>query len=176
MPVSEIDKEVAGMSDYATALGDKLRAVRRQQGLTLRGVEQKSGGRWHAAAVGTYERGERAISVDKLADLLDFYSVPVADCFPESQTPSVPKPSAKTILNLKRLQQLSVNTTGPLIRFVTAIQNQRSNHDANHDSNVLSIRSEDLRTLSIMYEMTAEELNHHLHNQGVLLPHRPASP
>ncbi|MDT7554336.1 MAG: hypothetical protein QOI16_2872, partial [Pseudonocardiales bacterium] len=71
------------MSDYATALGDKLRAVRRQQGLTLRGVEQKSGGRWHAAAVGTYERGERAISVDKLAELLDFYGVPVVDCFPE---------------------------------------------------------------------------------------------
>ena len=33
------------MGDYAKALGSKLRGIRQQQGLSLHGVEQKSGGK-----------------------------------------------------------------------------------------------------------------------------------
>ena len=58
------------MGDYAKALGGKLRAIRQQQGLSLHGVEQKSGGRWKAVVVGSYERGDRAVTVQKLAELL----------------------------------------------------------------------------------------------------------
>ena len=50
------------MGDYAKALGAKLRAIRQQQGLSLHGVEQKSGGRWKAVVVGSYERGDRAVT------------------------------------------------------------------------------------------------------------------
>jgi hypothetical protein len=44
----------AGVEDkvYATSLGARLRAVRMQQYLSLRGVEGNSGGRWKAAAGG----------------------------------------------------------------------------------------------------------------------------
>ena len=45
-------------SDYARALGARLRAIRTQQGLSLHGVEEKSEGRWKAVVVGSYERGE----------------------------------------------------------------------------------------------------------------------
>ena len=55
-------------SDYAKALGAKLRAIRQQQGLSLHGVEERSGGRWKAVVVGSYERGDRAVTVQKLAD------------------------------------------------------------------------------------------------------------
>lgn len=48
------------MSDYAQALGARLRHIRVQQGLSLQGVEAKSGGRWKAVVVGSYERGDRA--------------------------------------------------------------------------------------------------------------------
>ena len=71
------------MGDYAKALGAKLRAIRQQQGLSLHGVEQKSGGRWKAVVVGSYERGDRAVTVQKLAELADFYGVPVNELLPE---------------------------------------------------------------------------------------------
>ena len=45
------------MTDYAKALGARLRAIRTQQGLSLHGVEEKSQGRWKAVVVGSYERG-----------------------------------------------------------------------------------------------------------------------
>lgn len=154
------------MNDYATALGGRLRAVRRRQGLTLHGVELKSGGRWNAAAVGAYERGERALSVQKLADLLDFYGVPIAECFPESRAPSEAKPSDRINLDLTRLRQLSTQTLDPLVRFVAAIQGQRGTYDVD----VLTIRSADLRTLSIMYDITLGGLTDRLNGWGLLLP------
>jgi len=46
-------------SDYARALGAKLRSIRQQQGLSLHGVEEKSQGKWKAVVVGSYERGDR---------------------------------------------------------------------------------------------------------------------
>jgi hypothetical protein len=49
------------LSDYAQALDARLRHIRVQQGLSLQGVEAKSGGRWKAVVVGSYERGDRAL-------------------------------------------------------------------------------------------------------------------
>ena len=63
-------------TEYARALGGRLRAIRTQQGLSLHGVEEKSEGRWKAVVVGSYERGDRAVTVQRLAELADFYAVP----------------------------------------------------------------------------------------------------
>ena len=71
------------MSDYAKALGARLRAIRTQQGLSLHGVEEKSQGRWKAVVVGSYERGDRAVTVQRLSELADFYGVPVNELLPE---------------------------------------------------------------------------------------------
>ena len=65
------------------ALGARLRAIRTQQGLSLHGVEEKSDGRWKAVVVGSYERGDRAVTVQRLAELADFYGVPVAELLPD---------------------------------------------------------------------------------------------
>jgi len=70
------------MTEYARALGARLRAIRTQQGLSLHGVEEKSQGRWKAVVVGSYERGDRAVTVQRLSELADFYGVPVAELLP----------------------------------------------------------------------------------------------
>jgi len=57
-------------SEYAKTLGARLRAIRTQQGLSLHGVEEKSRGRWKAVVVGSYERGDRSVTVQKLAETL----------------------------------------------------------------------------------------------------------
>jgi transcriptional regulator with XRE-family HTH domain len=66
-------------SEYAKTLGARLRAIRTQQGLSLHGVEEKSRGRWKAVVVGSYERGDRSVTVQKLAELAEFYGVPVSE-------------------------------------------------------------------------------------------------
>lgn len=79
-------------SEYARILGARLRAVRTRQGLSLNGVEVKSHGRWKGVVVGSYERGDRAITVEKLAGLAKFYGVPPAGLLPGT----VPAPAEAT--------------------------------------------------------------------------------
>ena len=54
--------------------------------LSLHGVEEKSDNRWKAVVVGSYERGDRAVTVQKLAELADFYGVPVSELLARQQS------------------------------------------------------------------------------------------
>ncbi len=77
-------------SRYADALGAKLRAAREGQGLSLAMVEERTGGEFKAAIVGAYERGDREISMSRLAGLAGFYQWPVADLLPTDDVPTEP--------------------------------------------------------------------------------------
>jgi transcriptional regulator with XRE-family HTH domain len=150
--------------DYAHALGTRLRAIRMQQGLSLHGVEEKSEGRWKAVVVGSYERGDRAVTVAKLADLADFYGVPVAELLPESRPSRRGVTAPKLVIDLQRLAELPAHQAGPLARYAAAIQSQRGDYNGK----VLTIRSEDLRSLAVIYDMTPEDLTQQLVDWGVL--------
>ena len=63
---------------FSREVGQRLRAVRRQRRLSLDDVERQSGGRWSASAIGAYERGFRNLSLPRLRELAEFYSVPMA--------------------------------------------------------------------------------------------------
>jgi transcriptional regulator with XRE-family HTH domain len=154
------------MGDYAKALGAKLRGIRQQQGLSLHGVEQKSGGRWKAVVVGSYERGDRAVTVQKLAELADFYGVPVVELLPEGRVPSGAEPATKIVINLERLQQLPAEKVGPLARYAATIQSQRGDYNGK----VLSIRQDDLRTLAVIYDESPTTLTERFISWGVLNP------
>src|SRR3954467_10365614 len=112
-------------SEYAKALGARLRAIRTQQGLSLHGVEEKSRGRWKAVVVGSYERGDRAVTVQRLAELAEFYGVPVAELLPEgAATGSATEPAAKIIIDLEQLSQVPIEKSAPLARYAATIQSQ----------------------------------------------------
>ena len=86
-------------SEYAKTLGARLRAIRTQQGLSLHGVEEKSRGRWKAVVVGSYERGDRSVTVQKLAELAEFYGVPVSELLPGDAAPTPLVPSPKLVID-----------------------------------------------------------------------------
>lgn len=69
-------------SDYERQLGARLAEVRAHVGLSLRGVEKKSEGAIKAARLLSYEHGHRSVSVAQLAELAEFYGVPVAELLP----------------------------------------------------------------------------------------------
>lgn len=151
-------------SDYARALGSRLRAIRNQQGLSLQGVEDKSDGKWKAVVVGSYERGDRAVTVQRLSELAAFYGVPAAELLPDPRPSAAESSVDKIVLDLEALGSLPVDEAGPLARYASTIQAQR--HDYN--GRVLSIRDEDLRSLAIIYDMAPSELAERLREWGVL--------
>ncbi len=67
---------------YAQRVGERLRAIRLQKGLSLHDVEQASTKEFKASVLGAYERGERSISVPRLQRLAIFYGVPVDQLLP----------------------------------------------------------------------------------------------
>jgi transcriptional regulator with XRE-family HTH domain len=64
------------------SLGLRLRAARRQRGWSLGELESYTGGEFKASVVGAYERGERALSVQRLVRLAEVYAVPAGDLLP----------------------------------------------------------------------------------------------
>ena len=149
-------------SEYAKPLGARLRAIRTQQGLSLHGVEEKSRGRWKAVVVGSYERGDRSVTVQKLAELADFYGVPVSELLPGDAAPTAMAPSPKLVIDLERMSQLPREKAGPLARYVATIQSQRGDYNGR----VLSIRQEDLRSLAVIYDKSPGDLTEELIGWG----------
>ena len=154
------------MSDYAKALGARLRAIRTQQGLSLQGVEAKSRGRWKAVVVGSYERGDRAVTVQRLSELADFYGVPVNELLPEGHTGGAAEPASRIVIDLEQLSSVPAEKAAPLARYAATIQSQRGDYNGR----VLSIRYEDLRSLAIIYDASPSLLTEELIGWGVLTP------
>jgi transcriptional regulator with XRE-family HTH domain len=157
------------MSDYQRRLGTQLRAIRQQQGLTLQEVEERSQGHWKAVVVGSYERGDRAVSVAKLAELGEFYGVPVSELLPGDTGPrraGAPVEVRRIKLDLRALDRGDLNPElAPVSRFAHTIQLQRGDYNGS----VLTIRDEDLRALSVVYGTEPEELVVRLKDEGVLV-------
>ena len=102
--MADVDqKEQDESSTFVEEVGRRLRAIRRQQGLSLEDVEERSGGRWSASAVGAYERGYRVLSLARLRELAEFYGVPMSVVVGEVDLREQPIPVAgppKVILDL----------------------------------------------------------------------------
>lgn len=158
-------------TDYAQELGVRLRSIRQQQGLSLHGVESKSKGRWKAVVVGSYERGDRAITVQKLAELADFYGVPVSELLPGGSPTSTAEQPPRLVLDLEKLSSVPADKAGLLARYAAAIQAQRGDYNGR----VLTIRQDDMRTLGVIYDEAPSRLAEQLLAWGVLRPIKPTA-
>ena len=82
-----------------------------------------------AVVVGSYERGDRSITVQRLAELAEFYGVPVSELLPGDAVPTPTATAPKLVIDLERMNQLSKEKVGPVARYVAAIQAQRGDYN-----------------------------------------------
>ena len=170
-----------GMSPgYARKVGERLRAIRRQQGHSLQSVEATSEREFKASVLGAYERGERVISVLRLQRLARFYGVPVDQLLPRDAgaTPLIPGPRAGSgdhttvvldlettpvTIDLVRLEAVDAPEKELIDRYLRMIQLQRGDFNGR----VLTIRDEDVRALARLFERDAGNMRHRIDELGI---------
>ncbi len=182
---------------YASAVGSRLRSVRKQKKLSLQAVEAISGLEFKASVLGAYERGERSISVPRLQRLAALYDVPIDQLLPKdpfSNTsvgqddseainlanefvvdPMAPdlSPSrrsytsndAKITIDLSRLNEVSGPERDVLKRYLGMIQVQRQDFNGR----MITIRTEDLRVIGCIFELTLDQMSSRLDDLGLRL-------
>jgi transcriptional regulator with XRE-family HTH domain len=148
---------------YTREVGERLRRIRVERGLSLQDVERTSDGRWKAAVIGSYERGDRNISATRLLELAEFYGVPPGEVLPGESTPRRLDGSANVVLDLERLDALGPRWAG-LRRYCESIQVQRGDFNRR----VLSVRTDDLRALAVIHESSPDDLLQDLRELGVM--------
>src|SRR5687768_17295015 len=153
--------EKQALSNFTDQVGRRLRAVRRQQHLSLEEVEQRSGGRWSASAIGAYERGYRNLTLARLRELADFYGVPMGVLLGEIDLREADnRPAGRIVLDLEALDRHPEAV--PITRYARAIALERGDYNGR----VLSIRRDDVRILSALLDVTERQLFEQLDEWG----------
>lgn len=152
-------------TSYAQALGARMRAIRNQQGLSLHGVERKSAGVWKAVVIGSYERGDRAVSVQRLAQIADFYGVPLQELLPNPPARRHVENGPRLTLDLTAMHKIPAGQGAGVTRYVAAIQQRRGDYNGR----LLTLREEDLFALGVIYDVAPAMLLRALVAWGVLV-------
>jgi transcriptional regulator with XRE-family HTH domain len=182
MTDSTTDEQPAG---YGRKVGERLRAIRRQKGLSLQEVEATSRQEFKASVLGAYERGERAISVPRLQRLSRLYRVPVDQLLPRDEGSDFGHAEPETVLDLRehapaprvefrqpavtidlmRLASLDLPGVELLVRYLQTIQVQRQDFNGR----MLTIRREDLRAIACILDTAPENAAARLSDLGLCL-------
>jgi len=141
--------------EYNEKVGERLRAIRRQRGMSLQDVHRSTDGEFKAAVLGAYERGERSLSLPRLQRLAACYDVPMNQLLPEEDTYQISRGTTGGVaVDLNRLESLDKETGRVVDRFLQRIQVQRQDFNGQ----VLTIRSSDLAMLAMLLDISDADL------------------
>ncbi len=162
---------------FARGVGERLRNIRRQQGLSLQAVEETSAREFKASVLGAYERGERIISVLRLQRLAALYGVPVDQLLPRGGSPHQDSSAehetrrgeagageAEPItFDLAKLGAVEAPEREVLRRYIGMIQVQRGDFNGR----VITVRNEDLRSLARVFERDEASMRYRIDELGI---------
>jgi transcriptional regulator with XRE-family HTH domain len=129
----------------------RLRVLREARKLTLQDASELSHGTITAIALGSYERGDRAISAGKLLEIAAMYGVPISELFTDTEKSVI---NARTTIDIRKVLKDNSETSRRLSNVIANIARVR--RDWNGE--VISLRSEDLTNLSIFTGFTTDEI------------------
>ncbi len=153
---------------HGVNVGERLRAIRRQKGLSLHDVEARSELEFKASVLGAYERGERAISVPRLLRLAEIYEVPPDQLLPRDADIEINLTEGADLdagftIDLVKLHAADDPAAAVLSRYAATIQLQRQDFNGR----LLTIRRDDLRVLAAVLGRRPDDLGVRLDELGL---------
>jgi len=144
----------------------RLRTIRKSRGWTLHDIEDRSGGSIKAVVMGSYERGTRAISLARALELANLFAIPISDLLREPNLRNDENPNFKRF-DQRRIGKLLSESEDERIEklnnFLVAIAARRGDWNGE----ILSLRSTDLDTLTLILEMSHSQLTNWLRQENI---------
>ena len=128
----------------SAATGEALRRARRRRGLSLRDLPGVSGGRFKPSAVGAYERGARAISLDRFCQLAALYGATPDQLLSEALDLLYPERRQHLVIDLNRMSLLGQEEGRKVAGYVHRLRGRRGDFLGE----VISLRAGDLEILA----------------------------
>ncbi len=153
--------------ETSLAVGEKLRQIRKEQRLSLHDVEEQSNHEFKASVVGAYERGERSISVARLIRLCEHYHISPSSVLPSENTIDLTEEEGthkKIIVDLAKVADNNHAEAMVIGRFAKSVHHQR----AEAQGRFLTLRSDDVRTLSAVFGKSIEDFTQRLNELNLL--------
>ena len=130
------------MVDLSRDIGRALRNVRIARGLTLRSASRLSEGRFKPSSIAGYERGERAITVQRFCDLARVYEVDPARLL--AGILSEARGESKVEVDLTALRRLDLPEAETVRDFADRVRSVRGASGAE----VVTLRDADLEVIA----------------------------
>ncbi len=153
---------------YAELVGEKLRRLRQDRGLSLQEVCLRSGGSFVVSTLSAYERGKRSLSLERLCELAGIYGqspMSILDIEDEPEFQRTLSNNGPLRIRLDGLDRLDPEERRPLETYLAFLRQLRN--DPARD--LLTIRKEDLSYLSGLYSVRPQALKDYLEKEGILL-------
>ncbi len=152
---------------YVRLVGEKLRRLRIDRGMSLQEVCDRSGGSFVVSTLSAYERGKRSLSLERVLELAEIYGVsPTALIEVEESAELTPNLSRNRPLRIRldHLERLTDEERRPLENYLEFLRNLRNDHG----SQILTIRKDDLEYLSGLYGLRPQVLKERLESEGII--------
>jgi transcriptional regulator with XRE-family HTH domain len=156
------------------SIARRIRRLRKARGWTLADVQVRSHGVIKAVVLGSYERGDRSMSIERAIEIADLFGIPLAELLTEPMPSSVEDGPLGVrvdalVVDLRKVALTNYeknDSSEPLSLFLACIIGKRQDWNGE----VLSLRASDLEILSLMMFKSQESVMSWLNKYRLLIP------
>jgi transcriptional regulator with XRE-family HTH domain len=132
-------------------LNTRMRLIRESRHLTLVQAAKLSKGQISAIALGSYERGDRAVSARKLITIANLYEVPISELF---EAPRNFMPEERISIDIRKI----LSTSNPAAQKFTEVLRNIARMRGDWNGEVISLRGQDVNNFQVFTGLTTEQI------------------
>jgi transcriptional regulator with XRE-family HTH domain len=132
-------------------LNTRMRLIRESRHLTLVQAAKLSKGQISAIALGSYERGDRAVSARKLITIANLYEVPISELF---EAPRNFMPEERISIDIRRI----LSTSNPAAQKFTEVLRNIARMRGDWNGEVISLRGQDVNNFQVFTGLTTVQI------------------
>ena len=145
------DMETIHAQTQIETLQTRIRHIRESRHLTLTQAAKLSKGQVSAIALGSYERGDRSVSAQKLITIANLYEVPISELF---EAPRSFMPEERISIDLRKI----LMTSNPVAQKITEVLRNIARMRGDWNGEVISLRAQDISNFQVFTGLSADEI------------------